>query len=102
MASKVYSVRFTLLQGAGSATYVVPAGKRAVLKSIMGWNGDSGPANVSISIGGTVVWFTPVPGASALTSPPIMVVLYKAEQLQVSHGAAGLRSVVSGYLLDDP
>jgi hypothetical protein len=96
----VYSEQFILYSGApANLSYVVPTGKRAIVKSMFAWNGDSAAKNRALLVDGKVVWISPVPGANGLVSVALMLVLYSGQTLgAVSYSDAGSLGV-AGYLL---
>jgi hypothetical protein len=103
VAWPVYSVRFIIASNvAGTYNYVVPAGKRAVVKSVSAFNTHpTTTQNVYLNVGPTL-WAAAVPAQAAATPPEIMIVAYAGDTigLVIQHG--DLRAQCSGYLLEDP
>jgi hypothetical protein len=103
---RAYSTRFFLHTVAGwTAYYTVPAGYKAALKSIVGYNSNATTAlDIALEVNGTVVWYVHVPGAGAVCSDPFTLVLNPGDTFRISHGGSGstgLRSATSGYLYSD-
>jgi hypothetical protein len=97
---KAYSTRFVLHGAAGySPDYIVPAGKRVVLKSMIGFNASAGPGGMSLILGGTPLWQVNLPAATGAASAPFMFVAYPGENIRIYNSVAGIQSSVSGYLL---
>lgn len=100
MAGRPYSERFLTWAGSGfSPNYTVPAGQRAILKSIVSFNAGGTSVQVVLVVQGSNSWSVPVPGGQGAVSPPFMLVLYAGERLQLYQGSSTMWSAVSGYLL---
>jgi hypothetical protein len=101
-----YSTRFmvhaALEAEPQSLNYVVPAGKRAVIKSVVAFNGGAAAALVSLRLAGSWVWSASVPGGSNGVSADLFMVAYAGESLELYLGAPNMGGTCSGYLLMDP
>lgn len=95
-----YSERF-ILWGASnwSPYYTVPAGKRAVIKSVSSANPGNSASSVWLEVKDITVWYGSVPGVSGLAASGLMVVLYAGEHMRVYNGASGQATVICGFLL---
>lgn len=99
---KAYSTRFILHNAAGySPEYQVQAGKRAVLKSIVGFNPSGTPGGITLVLGATNLWQVNIPATTGAVSPAFMFVAYSGEILRLYNSVAGILSACSGYLLED-
>lgn len=96
----VYTVRFLIFSGLGTYPYVVPAGKRAVIKQISLVNLSSGNAGYNVSVAGVRIWYGSVPGGASAVSGNLTLVANAGETLTVSTGVAEMSGVVCGHLLD--
>jgi hypothetical protein len=96
--SAAYSHRFIIASQA-SASYVVPAGKRAVAKCLSGRNTTAGSDSLQLWIGNSPVLVLSVPAGSGAQLSQVMCVAYAGETLTLVCGS-GLFGQVSGYLLD--
>ena len=101
------SERFFGVQGlTGSLSYVVPAGKRAIVSNMVAyWNGSVGfGVGLRGSAGQTVVFF----GGTITDGPPLWFwwdghqVFYAGEVLELASEIEAVDVTVSGYLLTDP
>jgi hypothetical protein len=96
----VFSERFLLASAQGYTIYTVPPGKRAVVKSISCYNGDTVTLNFGLTIGAFDVWIVPVPGKQGAAASGLMLVAYSGEQLKLYLGGTKMMAQASGYLLD--
>lgn len=102
-----YSERFLAVAGlTGTASYVVPAGKRAIASNLTCyWNGTLA-FNLFLrgNLGQTVVFF----GGTVTDGPPLWFwwdghqVWYAGETMELYSAHEAVDVTVSGYLLDDP
>jgi hypothetical protein len=99
VAGGVYSERFVYNRAAGTVTYVVPPGRRAVVKCVSSYNNDASTRFVTIDLAGTTVWRASVPGGQGVFGAGLMIVAYEGEGLALTNEVAGQRSALSGYLL---
>lgn len=101
MAGRPYSERFVGHWAAGpSPVYTVPAGKRAVIKSVVASNNNTAAGVIGIVINGNQVWNLSVPGSGGQTVGGIMLVLYAGETIASEHQFQYMFSAISGFLLD--
>lgn len=101
MAWPVYSTRFIHKYGpAGGILYTVPAGKRAVIKNVTVYNGDTAAANCVLTLNGQGVWAASVPGPSGGRSENVMIVANEGEGFLFYTYGPNMGGSVSGYLLD--
>lgn len=99
--AKTYSERFILAAGsAGYKTYTVPAGKRAIVRNFLVYNSNSTAQSLWLYIASFSVYGI-TPGALQSAQLETRAVAYPGEKVEVWHNAAGMTSIVSGYLFDD-
>lgn len=96
--SACYSVRFCLANGSED-TYVVPAGKRAVVKGVTAANPTPSAANVYLYIGTRLVLNLTIPAGTGAALGGQMVVLNAGETLKVLPSPSTVAQA-SGFLLD--
>lgn len=101
MAASSYSTRFIHNTAQGFVRWTVPAGHRAVLKSILGYNGTSAVANIVLELKRQNIWFVAVPGFSGAASAPFMLPVYAGEEVGIYNQVVGVQSALSGYLFVD-
>jgi hypothetical protein len=98
--AQAYSERFLLQHGAaGVSYYTVPAGQRAVVKSIVARNYTATPANVFFYLAGYMVWFAVLQANSSTSLNNTMMVAYSGESLQLQTDGTNTNAQVSGFLL---
>jgi hypothetical protein len=101
--ARVYSTRFLFAKpGDAAGAYVVPAGKRAVLKAVSAHSGGSAGDGAFIRVGSTTVWYWASPGANTMDTKALMVVFYAGELLELFAYGQYMSIAASGYLFDDP
>jgi len=99
----VYSERFLAHQGvAGSFSYAVPAGYRAVVRWLHIVNYGAAAAVVAVPIAGVTVYQRTFPAAEASVALELMAVAYAGQTIGAYVAADGFAVTVSGYLLLDP
>lgn len=101
MAGGIYSTRFVLASAPASTSYVVPPGKRAVVKQVTVFNGGGAAAVCALSIAGTGVWAASVPGGNGGLGTGVMLVAYPGESISLYLGAANMGGSVSGFLFEN-
>jgi len=80
--------------------YQVPAGKRAVVSSVVVANVGGAVVPSTVVVGGAYV-YSRAPAADSTDCLQMRVVAYSGEYISGQAGAAGHQVVVSGYLFDD-
>jgi hypothetical protein len=85
-----------------SPIYTVPAGKRAVIKCIVGANNNTTPGVVGITVNGVQVWNVKIQASDGVTASGLMLVLYPGDKLAIEHQFPYMLSAACGYLLDNP
>jgi hypothetical protein len=103
MASRVYSTRFILIDSLnGSTAYVVPAGKRAVVREMDAIARSAGGANVYLYVAGVAIVNDNIPGTgTGYTQWRGEVVARAGETIQVTT-TLSCNVYCGGFLLDDP
>ena len=97
-----YSERFIKTTGAGhTESYVVPPGRRAVVKRVDFLNAAATASNAFLVIAGVTAWGTSVPGNFGSSGLTTSHVAYGGETIATITGGTDLRAVVSGYLLSE-
>lgn len=107
--STVFSTRFLLSTGSTGATYTVPSGKVAVLRSVTAVNRDGSSQwfLVSINPAGAYVVFGQLEANDATVGRAssireLRLVVNAGEQMRVSTSSANMDVTLSGYLLTLP
>lgn len=101
--TKVYSQRFCQLWNSGQpSTYVVPAGKRAVIMSVSAINGSATQAAAQVAITGVgIAAYALMPAAPAgVEVTNLRQVVNAGETISFTIGGTGGYGMVSGYLFD--
>lgn len=102
MAGKPYSTRFLQHTANGySGQWFVPAGHRAVIKSVIANNGVAAAVNIIALIDGVTVYTFSMPGYGGAASQPLMYVCYAGQGLQLYNGGNAIVSSMHGFLLAD-
>lgn len=97
-----YTVRFiATVASTVQVTYTVPAGKRAILTSVVSTNATSSEKSVEVRAAGIYVLSAIVPAYKSVALTGFRVVVYGGETIQCWHQAPGQHSHVDGYLFDD-
>jgi hypothetical protein len=103
MGYRPYSERFILLTGSNGAvqTYTVPAGKRAILRSLL-TRGISAGDGVNLTVNGVLIYIWRAPGANASANTDMRVVIYAGGTATLGLAGSAAAGCLSGYLFDDP
>jgi hypothetical protein len=99
----VYSER--LLASADQNVWVnwmVPAGMRCIVKSVVVVNGLANPATVHVVVGGVYALLVSFPAAIETYSYDMAAVAYAGEFLQLVNVGTSANTRLDGYLLNDP
>lgn len=105
MSAPIFSTRFIAQPGPASATYTVPAGHTAVVRSIVAWSAHSSaavlsillePAGVYLVVQNLPAWAAPLPDHATYVWD-VRVPLQAGEQI-VANPPADAYCIVSGYL----
>ena len=94
----LYSVRFALATG-GTFVYVVPAGKRAVIKCVSMFNYDTVVRTWQLAIPPHPVLYRSLPASGAAELENLHIVVNAGESIEGSAGPK-VGYHVSGYLLE--
>jgi hypothetical protein len=100
----VYSERFVYRSGPnGQTDYVVPAGKRAVVKDALCLNTSATTSNVILVVGPISVWIASVPGNYGFAhAASLTLVAYAGEKISIVTGVTGMNAMACGFLLTAP
>lgn len=101
MSGRAYSTRLMQTFGTGSWSWTVPAGRRAVLRSINMVNTHSGEGWTLIHAAGAYVYYRVLPGSAAVTPVDCRVVLYEGEVLGIQTDGVACSVTLSGFLFTD-
>lgn len=96
----VYSTRFFLAKGVGPFTYVVPSGKRAIVKQMTGANAASTAVQAVLQINDITVWILSIPVNLTGHQEGLQLVVNAGETLKLFGTDPGVIASVHGYLLD--
>jgi hypothetical protein len=98
----VYSHRF-LMMAASTQTqridYVVPTGKRAIVKGVSAYNGGAVAGGIAMFVGSVPVWFKLIGANNGEAIGGQMLVVNSGESLGLQ-AVASISGQCSGYLLD--
>jgi len=102
VASRPYSTRFLKISVGGAwVYYTVPAGHRAVVKSIAASNGTTTAGTVWVDVAGVPCYAWPAPGAISFNTAALAQVAYAGEKIGGIAPPGAWYLLVSGYLLLD-
>lgn len=98
----IYSERFVNTSAPGVwVSYVVPAGKRAVLRCVTANNPNSAAGDFYAHVQGVYVVVGPLQAHSSRVEGELRVVVYAGESLGLFVATTGMGGSMSGYLFDD-
>jgi hypothetical protein len=98
----LYSERFLLMRGQNvQAQYLVPPGKRAVVRCITVANLSLSQGNGALFVAERVCWFWLSPGEYGSVWADVRIVAYQGEFMHLSLEGPDVAGSVSGYLFDD-
>lgn len=100
--SRPYTQRFIVWDGAGGvrSSYVVPAGYRVIVRSVLAW-GDAVGAGFNLELGAATVYLWSAPGAFAGVAAAVHVAAYAGETLSILRSGTRTGGVVSGYIFQE-
>lgn len=101
MPYPVYSETFLRRTAAGTWGYVVPQGRRAVVKDITVMALAAPPSNTWVVVGGVYTSYFTFQVAGAIGRQQLMAVAYAGQQIEAMISTAGTHVTISGYLLRD-
>lgn len=102
MPTPVYSVRFLLATGNGIVvTYTVPAGHRAVVRSVLATNEQATASYFYVQLNGFSIWAADLPAARRSVDLECRLVAAAGERIGVYTVGPEIRVAVSGYLFVD-
>jgi hypothetical protein len=82
------------------ASYYVPAGYRAVVRSIVGWS-ELATSGLTLYIGGKTPWLWSAPGAYTAVAQALHAVAYAGEEIGMYRNVGRTGGIVSGYIFED-
>lgn len=96
----VYTERFYVAGGnAGSGAFVVPAGRRYIVRSILCVGAGNAVSDFYMSLPGITVFFTRIPVNEFAKNFELVAAFYAGETVTVSRAANGTAITISGYSL---
>ena len=96
-----YSETFLRVSAQGTWGYIVPEGRRAVVKSITVMSFAAPPCAVWVLVGGLYVSYFDFQVANVARLQELMAVAYAGQRVEVQINKAGMHTSVSGFLLHD-
>lgn len=100
--SKIYSETFLRITLAGTIIgYTVPAGHRAVVRSVLAVQGGTLPGQALIWIAGVNTCTIPLPGTYKTENVDCRAVAYAGQKIEGYSTASGINLTISGYLFED-
>jgi hypothetical protein len=101
--ARVYSRRFLAAVGPTLIwAYQVPAGYRAVVRSILSTNDGATGGAVWVALAGRFAWRAAYPAAVGNHAVETYQVVYGGENIEAYVEAAGSSVLVSGFIFEDP
>lgn len=97
-----YTERFLHAGAAATATTVVPAGKRWVIKSFNATCSEPANGWTILLVHGQEVARVVFPAPQTNYSAPMTLVAYAGEEVKLISGTSATRATISGYEFDDP
>lgn len=97
----VYSERFLHHQAAGTWSFIVPAGKRAVITHLDAISAAAQPADVWVKVGPILCEYLQFPVAWVAKHVTMRVVAYQGEEVSMNLSVPALHATLGGYLLED-
>jgi hypothetical protein len=99
----VYSERFLTQSAAAAwATWRVPPGKRAVVRTITHVNDSTVAVKGVVGIGNFLIWSSTTPAKASTIFTNLTLVLYAGNELWLLNDAGPCFLSAHGYLFDDP
>lgn len=99
--ARVYSTRFFHSAVTNAyVVYVVPPGKRAVVRHAVAVNYGTDAGKFTLQGAGAVIWAVPLPGGGATSQVELRAVVNAGEQLTGYMAATSGHCYLSGYLFD--
>ncbi len=102
MAAPTYSERFTHGNVAATVTYTVPAGYRAVVRSVSGVNARNDATGYVVVMVGGIRCVQRYPAVGESLALEMRQVCYAGETITQITSLTNIDVAVSGYLLKDP
>lgn len=101
MAWPVYTERFVAATTLNAWTsYTVPAGKRAIVMSVIAGNANANSASVYAQAGPAYLMYAVVPGHGTLSYTELRLAIYPGEQISAQRSSVDQTVVVGGYLFN--
>lgn len=103
MPARVYSERFLhkIVGAGGSETYTVPAGKRAVVRSVALATYTVAVTQLYVGIDGVAIFNLANPAANTSKQLDVRVVVYQGQQIYANSVGGDAAWSVSGHLFDE-
>jgi hypothetical protein len=100
--ARPYTQRFLYWEAdTGLSSYVVPAGHRVVVRSVIGW-AELVNTGLTLIIAAKQVWLWSAPGAYASVNAAMHAVAYSGETVEIWRNAGRTGGSVAGYIFEDP
>jgi len=101
MAWPIYTETFQRVTAQGTWLWTVPAGHRAVVKSITVMALGAPPSNTWVIVGGVYVAYFTFQAAGVSRAQDLLAVAYAGQKTEILIGTAGTHVTLSGYLFSD-
>ena len=99
--ASVYTQRFLLWDGgAGVSIWEVPAGYRAVIRSVVTFS-DTAGSGVNLVVAGCLVWLWSAPGAYTGEGTAMHLAVYAGETISVQRVGGRTGGAVTGFIFED-
>lgn len=97
-----YTQRFVVYDGVPArVSYVVPAGYRIVVRSIVCWTDTTG-TGLTVEVGPRSVWLWASSGAYVARTEIVYIVAYAGEALTGVFNGPRAGGMLAGYIFEDP
>ena len=98
---RIYTTRFLIAAGgSGAFTYQVPAGKLAVITSVVGLNGGAAGGYTMMTVAGTAVWIRVYQATNTSAEAAMRLPVYAGETIGAVASQLYMTLTISGYLFD--
>jgi hypothetical protein len=98
----VYTTRFLQVSGTiATIAYTVPAGYRAVVRSVSAVNYSGGANTYAVSLNGLALMYASLPGPQSEAQRDLRQAAYPGEQISVVLGHTAMAITVTGYLFQN-
>lgn len=100
--ARIYSERFLVRGGpAVGDPFIVPAGHRAVIRSVIFTNSGGAAGSAFLRVAGSHVMWSALPAAVIVQCFDVRIPVYEGETIHAGVSSGACLATVSGFLFDD-